>query len=297
MRLLRLLAVPVGVIVVVGMGTTAEAEGREILVRYAGLGDCDCAPWKLWMRDGRVIKLPEARVFSVGGRRAPLALSPDGRYVAYFQLKDGALVIREMSTGTVRSVPGVTWSRELRTARLDLAPAGRYVVLGNGRDSQVIDAQSGMSSAVPLGLRPWSFSPDAKFVLAVDDSFRAGIYSTSPWGETGRVPVGGALSPDGRTVAHFTARDSAISLWDVATGKAITLRPIALPARKIPIRLRWDGEGRLDLQMVTPRRARGRIGVPYAWYRVDPTTGRAWRIGAFTVPSSVRHPIVTGLAP
>ncbi|WP_344970957.1 hypothetical protein [Streptosporangium fragile] len=281
----------------VGAGASAQAEGGESPVRYAGLDRCVCAPWKLWLRGGDVVRLGDARVFSTGKQRAPLALSPDGRHVAYFHKSTGALVVREMATGEVRRVPGLAWSRDMYAARLDLAPGGRYVVLGVGRDNRIVDVHSGRAAEVPPGLRPWSFSPDAQFVLAVDDAFRAGIYSVTPFAETGRVPVGGALSPHGTTVAHFTARDSAIGLWNVAAGRTARPKPIPLPRGQTPTRLRWSGDGRLAVQTVTPRRLRAGGGARYSWYRVDPASGRTERVSTFAVPGSVHNPIVTGLAP
>lgn len=304
MRLCRRPAVLAGVIaVVMGAGAPVMADVETgttgSSVRYAGLAGCVCAPWTLWTWDGQVIKLTDARVFAAkaGKRRAPLALSPDGEYVAYFRRGDRTLVIRDMSTGNVRVVPGVQWSRELRSTRIDLAPAGRYVVLGNGRDDRVLNARNGRSSVVPPGLRPWSFSSDAKLMLAVDDEFRAGIYSTSTLAEKGRVPVGGALSPDGTTVAHFTADESAIGLWNVAMGKAGGGLPIALPSERIPTRLRWDGAGHLDLQMVAPPRINKKIDTVYTWYRVDQVSGLVQPVDTFAVPSSVHNPIVAGLSP
>ncbi|MER5419756.1 hypothetical protein [Streptosporangium roseum] len=289
--------------IVMGAGAPVEAdveaETTGSSVRYAGLAGCVCAPWTLWTWDGQVIKLTDARVFAAKARkrRAPLALSPDGEYVAYFRRGDRALVIRDMSTGNVRVVPGVQWSRELRATRIDLAPAGRYVVLGSGRDERVLNAQSGRSSVVPPGLRPWSFSSDAKLMLAVDDEFRAGIYSTSTLAERGRVPVGGALSPDGTIVAHFTDDGSAIGLWNVAAGKAGGGLPIALPSERIPTRLRWDGSGHLDLQMVAPPRIKKGVDTVYTWYRVDQASGLVQPVDTFTVPSSVHNPIIAGLSP
>ncbi|MEV4246832.1 hypothetical protein AB0J63_25885 [Streptosporangium canum] len=304
MRLCRRPAVLAGVIaVVMGAGAPVmadvETETTGSSVRYAGLAGCVCAPWTLWTWDGQVIKLTDARVFAAKAdkRRAPLALSPDGEYVAYFRRGDRTLVIRDMSTGNVRVVPGVQWSRELRSTRIDLAPAGRYVVLGNGRDDRVLNARNGRSSVVPPGLRPWSFSSDAKLMLAVDDEFRAGIYSTSTLAEKGRVPVGGALSPDGTTVAHFTADESAIGLWNVAMGKAGGGLPIALPSERIPTRLRWDAAGHLDLQMVAPPRINKKIDTVYTWYRVDQASGLVQPVDTFTVPSSVHNPIIAGLSP
>ncbi len=292
------LSVCVGAVaMVMGAGVPAEAGGVRPPVRYAGLDGCVCAPWKLWVRGGGVVTLPDARVFSVGRQRAPLALSPNGRYVAYFQRRGGALVVQEVATGEVRAVPGVMWSNAMRAARVDLSPGGRYVVLGIGWEYRILDTYSGESIPVPPGLRPWSFSPDAKFVLMVDDTFQAGIYSMSPFTERGHVPVGGALGPDGETVAHFTARDAGIRLWNVPTGGIPRHDPIAVPVNRTPTRMRWNGAGRLDLQTVTPRRIRKGGGTRYTWYRVDQESGGTERVSGFVVPGSVHNPIVTGLAP
>ncbi|MFF3442127.1 hypothetical protein [Streptosporangium sp. NPDC002721] len=266
-------------------------------VRYAGLDRCVCAPWKLWVRGGGVVPLPDARVFSVGRQRAPLALSPNGRYVAYFRLRGGALVVRGVGTGEVRAVPGMTWSNAMRAARVELSPGGRYAVLGIGWKHWILDTYSGESIPVPPGLRPWSFSPDAKFVLMVDDTFQAGIYSMSPFAERGNVPVGGALGPGGETVAYFTSRDAEIHLWNVPTGDIPRRDAIAVPVDRTPTRMRWNGEGRLDLQTVVSRRVRKGGGSRYTWYRVDQESSRTVRVGGFVVPGSVHNPIVAGLTP
>ncbi|MEU8381977.1 hypothetical protein [Streptosporangium sp. NPDC048865] len=282
---------------VVGTGVPAEAASASPPVRYAGLDGCVCAPWKLWVRGGGVIALPGARVFSANGQRAPLALSPNGRHVAYFRLRDGALVVREVATGEMRAVPGVTWSNAIRAARVELSPGGWYAVLSIGWKHWILDTRSGESIPVPLGLRPWSFSPDARFVLMVDDTFQAGIYSMSPFAERGHVPVGGALGPDGETVAYFTPRDAGVRLWNVPTGGIPRLDAVAVPAGRTPTRMRWNGEGRLDLQTVTPRRIRKGGGTRYIWYRIDQESGRTERLGGFVVPGSVHNPIVVGLTP
>ncbi|MER5645364.1 hypothetical protein [Streptosporangium sp. NPDC002524] len=287
----------VAVAAVMGAGVPAQAGGARPPVRYAGLDGCVCAPWKLWIRGGGVVALPGARVFSVGRQRAPLALSPNGRHVAYFQRRDGALVVLKVATGEVRAVPGVRWSNAMRAARVELSPGGRYAVLGVGGEHRILDTYSGEGIPVPLGLRPWSFSPDARFVLVVDDAFQAGIYSVSPFTERGHVPVGGALGPDGEIVAHFTARDAGIRLWDVPTGGIPRRDPIAVPADRTPTRMRWNGAGHLDLQTVVPRRIRKGGGTRYTWYRVDQEWGVTERMGGFVVPGSVHNPIVTGLTP
>ena len=283
--------------VIIGASVPAEAGGTRSPVRYAGLDGCVCAPWKLWVRGGRVVSLPDARVFSRGRQRAPLALSPNGRYVTYFQRSDGALVVREMTSGEIRAVPGVRWSNTMRAARIELSPGGRYAVLGVGWGHQILDTYTGESVPVPPGLRPWSFSPDAKSVLVVDDTFQAGIYSMSPFAEWGRVPVGGALGPGGEIVAHFTARDAGIGLWNVLGAGPLRRRPIPLPGGRTPTRLRWNGAGDLDLQTVAPRRLSRGGGTRYTWYRVKPESNRTRRIGGFVVPGSVHNPIVTGLTP
>ncbi|MGC5009278.1 hypothetical protein ACLQ2R_00795 [Streptosporangium sp. DT93] len=264
---------------------------------YAGLDGCLCAPWRLWLRGGDVVDLADARVFSSRGRRAPLALSPNGGHVAYFDLGSGALVVRKVVSGTVRAVPGVTWSSAMRATRIELSPRGRYAVLGVGEEYRILDTLSGTSLTVRPGLRPWSFSPDAEFVLAVDDAFQAVVYAMSPFAERGRAPLGGALGPEGETVAHFTESDAGIGLWSVPSGVPAASAPIAVPYGMTPTRLRWNVMGHLDLQTVVSRRARKGGGNRYGWYRIDRETGEMERIRRFVVPGSVHHPIVAGLSP
>ncbi|MEU4830746.1 hypothetical protein [Streptosporangium sp. NPDC023615] len=298
MRSFRRLGVCAGVLAI-AVGAPLPARGADVRspARYAGLDGCLCAPWKLWGRGGDVVDLTDARVFSSRGRRAPLALSPNGRHVAYFHLGSGALTVRKVISGAVRAVPGVTWSSAMRATRIDLSPRGRYAVLGTGGEYRILDTRSGTGLTLRPGLRPWSFSPDAEFVLVVDDAFQAKVYSMSPFAERGRVPVGGALGPGGETVAHFTEGDAGIGLWSVPSGAPATGVPVAVPYGRTPTRLRWNVAGLLDLQTVVSRRARKGGGNRYGWYRVDRETGGTERIAGFVVPGSVHHPIVAGLSP
>ncbi|MFS1303994.1 hypothetical protein [Streptosporangium longisporum] len=298
MRSFRRLGVCAGVLVMtMGVALQARAVDVRAPARYAGLDGCLCAPWRLWGRGDDVVDLTDARVFSSRGRRAPLALSPNGGHVTYFQLDGGALVVRKVASDAVRAVPGVIWSSAMRATRIELSPRGRYVVLSAGGEHRILDTHSGTGLTVPSGLRPWSFSPDAEFVLLVDDTFQARVYSMSPFAERGRAPLGGALGPGGETVAHFTERDAGIGLWSVASGAPLKSTPVTVPYGRTATRLRWNARGDLELQTVVSRRARKGGGSRYTWYGVDRETGGTERVGGFVVPGSVHHPIVAGLSP
>ncbi|WP_283135095.1 hypothetical protein [Rhizohabitans arisaemae] len=63
-----------------------------------------CGHWRLLTRDGALWYLPEALGDywdGVEDDTAPLAISPDGLRVAYFQAHDGQLVVRELASGAI----------------------------------------------------------------------------------------------------------------------------------------------------------------------------------------------------
>ncbi|MGW2149793.1 hypothetical protein ACWCOT_36185 [Nonomuraea bangladeshensis] len=121
-----------------------------------------CTVLRLGLSDGRVIRLADAVV--------PVP-TPHGSYVAYYRRSDGAVVVRDLTAGKVRAVPG-GWSRAAGPLR-HLSPAGRYAVVGS--PCQVVDTISGEVHTLPFTPdRAISFSPDNAYFVAYVDSQTVG---------------------------------------------------------------------------------------------------------------------------
>lgn len=221
------------------------------MIHYAGLSSClqsdggrhACGPLKLWLSNGRVVPLPDARRTVGDGEyvaAAVVAVSQDGAQAAYFSGKDGVLTIWTAAPGRAREIPKVTWPDDLQMNALTLSPGGRYVsMLGVDASERevdrVADTATGKVFTLPRGYQAWDFSPDGRRMMAGNNR-TAVLYATGTWSVKLRrsVYMRGDLGPDGVTVAGTkwtktgkTVRNMVVTR-NLATGKKST----------IPIRLR-----------------------------------------------------------
>ncbi|WP_188189622.1 hypothetical protein [Nonomuraea sp. SYSU D8015] len=267
----RLSAVSVAATLMLGLGPPVEAAAaKKDFVRHAD-DSCRnrrgeyyvCAPWRLYLRSGRVIRLTEARVFTGSGvkSRAPFALSPHGSTAAYFRLKDNALVVRDVTTGKVRVVPGITWSAT-RRFMIDISPGGRFIILDRGypQPYQILDSVSGRVHTLPAGQIPVSFSPDNEYLLTRQQEV-ATVYSTETWAvvRVRQGAQGGALHMDGTTVAYIDRSNRQthyIRFLNLATGGTAG-SPIKLPPGEFGGQLYWDRANHLDVLATVTAASRG----------------------------------------
>ncbi|MEV5413119.1 hypothetical protein AB0K60_30315 [Thermopolyspora sp. NPDC052614] len=262
MRLVRrLAAISVTAALAMSLGAAAQAEttAAKNFVRHADDSCRDrkgeyyvCAPWRLYLRNGRVMRLTDARVFTGTGRksRAPFALSPHGSKAAYFRLKDNALVVRDVTTGKVRVVPGITWPSN--RSMIEIGPAGRFIILDRGFSDPypIVDSYSGRIHTLPVGEVPQSFSPDNKYLLTSRGEFVT-VYATDTWTvvRTRQAAPSGALHMDGTTVAYIdrgNRKTHYIRFFNLATGRPAG-NPIKIPAGEFGSALYWDRANHLDV--------------------------------------------------
>ncbi|GAA1619115.1 hypothetical protein GCM10009733_014330 [Nonomuraea maheshkhaliensis] len=275
----------------------AQASAKKDFVRYAD-NSCvgkngkvrRCAPWRLRLRSGRVVRLPDARVFTGEGilAKTPFALSPHGSQAAYFRLSDNALVIREVTTGNVRVVPGLRYPVTGPPPLLALSPAGRYVILKREAlmpappseplnlqvPRKVVDTVTGQTRTLPPGELPLSFSPDNAHLLTFrqDGDYNV-VYSTRTWTEVRRGPRlsgrFGSLAMDGTTIAHLRDENlpDHIVFTDVTTGRRTARAPISLPPGELGHWLLFDRANNLDVRTSTT--PKGRVTRTYRLRRVN----------------------------
>ncbi|MFC4060592.1 hypothetical protein ACFOWE_20000 [Planomonospora corallina] len=298
--------------------TTASRAGDAPagpVIRYAGLSACvndggvgrhPCGPWKLWLSDGRVRALPDARRTDGDNPAMGLmAVSPDGRRAAYFRGSDGALMIWEVATGRARQTK-VKRPDSVRVTGLTLSPGGRFVGVEGERPTavegehesqepfrdRVVDTVTGRTFVLPRGYGLARFSPDDRHLMATHRS-GAVVYATGTWAVKLRrsVYMAGDLGPDGVTVAKASRNDAypsrnRVTVRNLATGKKSTF-PLRLRKGEFPSSARWDAAGRLDLLTDSYRGPSGKEYHTYTWYRLDRGTGRLRKLDSFVVTSAV----------
>ncbi|WP_219468031.1 hypothetical protein [Nonomuraea rhizosphaerae] len=236
-------------------GVADTAGARKVFARYVmdssprGTHPDEkvAVPWRLRLRDGRVVTL--ADVLLTNPPRWPV-LTPHGSQVGYYRKPDGAWVVRDLTTGKVRAVPGKFLSGG---AFCLLSPAGRFLVecdpTRQNPSYQIVDSVSGQTHTIPSGrYGKLSFSPDNAYVLVVRGPGNIEVYSTRTWTVVHRGTQAGALRMGGAVVAYIDTRDSPahIRFWDLAAGRS-TGTAIQVPLDEIPQVLVWDRADHLDL--------------------------------------------------
>ncbi|MCK2221365.1 hypothetical protein MF672_047315 [Actinomadura sp. ATCC 31491] len=199
-----------------------------------------CGQWRLVTTSGAEWRLPGAGAGydEATGDPLPLAVSQDGRRLGYRD-NQGSYVIHDLPTG-VRKRVDVTGSPS--TARIVASPGGRYFAFdfpGSAASAALLDFQTGVTR--------YTTGSDVEIIAVGDDGSQvvsetedvtdvpghasvttlelrgpavyAGGYSIDP----ALVSYGGALSPDGRTLA-LVADDRTLVTMDVRTGRVAARR-------------------------------------------------------------------------
>ncbi|MDP4501610.1 hypothetical protein [Nonomuraea turcica] len=246
--------------------------------------DCSAAEWRITTRSGKTYRVPDALVSTSAGRRVPLAISRDGRMLAYYERRAQTFVVHKLETGnrTVSPVK-VKEDRIGAGAMLAVSDDGRYVVFDPREGSK----EPGL--LIDVANEPVSI-PGKYEVISIKDGVVELVryVKTDLW----LMPVKGGgkpvrfdgvfihfseLSPDGRTVAAVEFSDAnkagfgRLTLLDVKTGR--TLRKVTV--RGLPKKGTVDGTS-LWLSRSEVLVNVGDKGHMYS-YAVDVTTGRAKR--------------------
>ncbi|WP_344481864.1 hypothetical protein [Nonomuraea monospora] len=192
-----------------------------------------CAQWRLQTTSGNEWRLGGARAGydEDSGVTMPLAISQDGRRLAYRQLT-GQYAVRDLPTGVVKLID----VRDAQVApHLTVSPNGRFFSVDFGlSDGATLDFDTGVTH--------YEYGQEVHILGVTDDGTRAvaqqrnvsdvpghaslttfhlngltaleGGYRIDP----GLIDLGGAVSPDGRTLALITA-DSELVTMDGRTGR------------------------------------------------------------------------------
>ncbi|MFJ2034044.1 hypothetical protein [Streptosporangium sp. NPDC087985] len=261
--------------------------------------DCSAVEWRVVTRTGTTYRVPQALVRNPKDRRVPIAISRDGRMLAYYSRQAQAHVVRDLMSGSeVTSSVTVKEERIGIGSMLVVSDDGRYVVFdpreGSKEPGVLIDMRTGKTVSV-----------NGKFeTVSIKDGVAALVryVKTDLW----LMPVtgGGApvrfdgvfimfseLAPDGRTVAAFEMRDIkklTLTLLDAKTGR--TLRKVAI--RGLP----KDG----GVSNTSLWRSGSEVTIVYqdrefmSTYAVDVNTGQARQLAHY--PSKLTQLILPGVA-
>ncbi|MEV0196168.1 hypothetical protein [Nonomuraea sp. NPDC050691] len=263
------------------------AGGTSAPIRYAATSDCDkdprnaarCGPWWYRTTDGK-----RHRLDGVARTTQPVAVSGDGRRLAYIRAKDTRLVIRDLD-GRIRVSRDKAWpSRsEVDVTRVRMSYDGSLVAVDccwagyTEHAARVYDAATGaLLSKVPgVSVREdaLSFSGDGDQILVSTDDDKSGRLSVHdlngrrtavvvPPRLIGDNAATAALNADGRTVAvYVTGRKPKIALYDLEAGSVTATYPVPASGQKVErdpaenriaevdtdVRLDWTGDSTLRM--------------------------------------------------
>ncbi|MFF0575343.1 hypothetical protein [Streptosporangium saharense] len=247
--------------------------------------DCGAVEWRVVTRTGETYRLPQALAMTAKDRRVPVAISRDGRKIAYYSRKARAHVVRDLVSGSETTSPvTVKESRIGPGSTLVLSDDGRYVVFdpreGSKDPGLLIEVSTGKTVKVPgkyeaIGVRDG--------VVELVRYLKTDLWLMPVTGGGKPVRFDGAfmgfseLAPDGRTVAAFERRDEkkwiqelrTLVLLDVSTGRKLRNVPIqGLPEGR-PVMFTGPWRSGSELTVVVDGTER-----MYA-YGVDIGTGKA----------------------
>ncbi|MFB4273762.1 hypothetical protein ACBJ59_00595 [Nonomuraea sp. MTCD27] len=269
--------------------------------REARTIDCDDVEWRVVTAAGRTYRVPQA-LARTGQETVPVAISRDGRLLAYYSRDAQAHVVRDLVTGAeVTSPVRVPEERISTSSMLAVSDDGRHLLFdpreGSKEPALLIDTRTGGTMPV-----------DGRYEVV---GIKGGVVQLVRYIKTDLwlMPITGGgkpvrfdgvfinfseVAPDGRTVAAFDTKDRGkprLTLLDARTGR--TLRKVAvhgMPADQGPVDSSvWRSGSEVSVEYLG-RKGRSRYGV-------DVTTGKArllarygTRITRLTLPGAVSQP-------
>ncbi len=146
-----------------------RAEAR----RDGRLGDRDCLQWRVVTRSGEAFRVPEAMsVYTAQTRSnyantsAPLEITADGRWIAYYSEKDQRFAVRDLrSSADTTRLAGRPVRDDGRAGRADRpVPGGRFLgvtILTRAPSPALVDVETGRVTDVHGGWHGWTGSAPA----------------------------------------------------------------------------------------------------------------------------------------
>ncbi|GGL13219.1 hypothetical protein Sme01_20030 [Sphaerisporangium melleum] len=248
--------------------------------------DCSVAGWRVVTHTGRTYRLRQALARTAQNNQAPIAISRDGRMLAYYSPQAQAHVVRDLVSGSQVTSP-------VRLKETRIGPGSMLVLSDDGRHLMFDPREGSKDPGLLIDMRTGKTVEVSGKYEAV--SVRNGVAELVRYRKTDLwlMPVTGGskpvrfkgtfmgfseLAPDGRTVAAFERNDDTMSDWvqemrtltllDTRTGRERAKVPIRGLPKGQPVWITglWRSGSELTVWI---EEASTRA------YRVDTRTGRA----------------------
>lgn len=199
--------------------------------------DCSAVEWRVVTRARTTYRVPQALVNTTKQRRVPVAISRDGRILAYYSRQAQAHVVRDLMTGSEVTSPVTVKEERIGIgSMLVVSDDGRYVVfdphVGSKEPGLLIDMRTGKTVPVPGKYETVSIKDGvAELVryIKTDLWLMPVAGGGTPVRFRGVFIMFSELAPDGRTVAAVEYREMkkrTLTLLDAKSGR--TLRKVAI---------------------------------------------------------------------
>ncbi|NRQ32250.1 hypothetical protein HII36_10435 [Nonomuraea sp. NN258] len=282
---------------VVTKAQSDAARLRSVVPADASLRLADLNPaartWDVYLSAESPIPLPGARMHLPGeagmGRPAPLAVSGDGRRLAYLDAATGRLVLTDPVGRWVRDLTGPLADADVPEPVL--SHDGRYAALVSPSGAELIDTAAGVRTRLPGVVRVFGVGPDgvvgatghlaltgAPDVELLTLDHRGAVRTRVPFDPTLHVRA----TPDGRSLAVVTGDE--VMTMDARTGRIGGRVPLKAPRHyDVPRPLGWAADGRLLIEIEPDDDDRG------VYHLVDLETGRSSRVEG--LPDDLQQPV------
>ncbi|WP_066374447.1 sigma factor-like helix-turn-helix DNA-binding protein [Herbidospora mongoliensis] len=283
----------------------------------------DCLQWRVVTRSGDSYNMPEAMSVVPGEHEgpymlvaAPVAITADGRKIAYYSVKDGRFAVRDLESGQVRLAPPLFSTADIvkNGAEITLSPDGRFLAVGdatNPVDAQtdtLVDIETGETTVLPAGWQVRSIGAGGGPLVAYGPD-RLGLLTDGemrPFTDTAWHTPGWPTS-DGTTVAYLTrpAREEAspgeteIVTVDAGTSETRTRTRLQRPPGDFfPLRMGpWLNATEVTAVVATPRSPGPGDQKPsrlWRTYAIDVTTGTIRTLDTYSYPGWLGDLVLPG---
>ncbi|GAA3648697.1 hypothetical protein GCM10022224_009300 [Nonomuraea antimicrobica] len=295
-----------------GVGPLSHAYRTFCHAGAPALTDCRNGGWRVVTRAGETYHVPQALGNKSGPNFYPLAISRDGRLIAYYSRTARTFKVRDLASGAEQTAPVAVTEAELGgNARLELSDDGRYLAFtgypSRKDDGLIIDLRARTTLPLPMGWDPRSID-GATVTLTRNAQYgqQPGIWLMPLTGGGSPVAVGEAytrfsgLAPDGSGLAALRrdqsrnpySHDGTITVLDARTGragKAVTMRGLPKGSRSLTLGA-WLNASEVTLAAVPSDRPDENRHITYA---VNVETGQVRQLAVYR-PQSVGHDVIPG---
>jgi hypothetical protein len=178
---------------------------------------CVDGGWRVVTRGGRTYRVAQAlRATQSGLVTSPLAISWDGRKIAYYDVGARTFAVRDLASGSVLMAPAkVPKARLGSIAHLLLSDDGRFLAFTKRpplKDpAMLFDMRERRVRSLPNGANPIGLSPDGDTITLAEYAGKTRLQTITRLWQTSRAVIvktvdvtghylAGGLGPDGKTV-------------------------------------------------------------------------------------------------